>query len=160
MNTLNPSVRTTFAPSTLSAGLAAGLLGGLAEVVWIVVYQLAGGTNAAAVARGVTFSVVPSLAAGPGAVALGIAIHMAIAAALGVAIAAFVRHQLPRIAGTAVEPLMIVALLVAVWFINFFVVLPVVNPAFVTIVPYGVSLVSKTLFGAAAGFVLTHKWQS
>ena len=36
---------------------------------------------------------------------------------------------------------------------NFFIVLPVINPAFVTLVLYGASLVSKILFGFAAAFV-------
>lgn len=157
MNTLSHTVLgRTVRPSILGAGLLAGIMGGLAEVAWIVLYQQAGGTAAAAVARGVTFSVIPALADGPASVLLGFVIHMAIAAVLGVAIALLIRSRLPRIAGTVWEPALIVAILVAIWAMNFFVVLPLVNPAFVTIVPYGVSLVSKTLFGFAAAAVLTY----
>jgi hypothetical protein len=140
----------------LGAGLAAGLLGGLAEVAWIALYQQLGGTAAATVARGVTGAVFPSLAAAPASAALGIAIHMVISVALGLAIVLAIHRLAPRIVGTLWEPLAVVATLLAVWVINFFVVLPVVSPAFVTIVPYGVSLVSKTLFGAAAAVVLIH----
>ena len=37
---------------------------------------------------------------------------------------------------------------------NFFVVLPVVEPSFVHLLPYSVSLVSKLLFGVAAAETL------
>ena len=62
-------------------------------------------------------------------------------------------EALPRLAGTVLEPVAVVTALVAVWAVNFFVVLPVVNPDFVTVVPYAASLISKTLFGVAAAFV-------
>ena len=138
----------------LGAGLAAGLMGGLAEVAWIALYQQAAGASAAHVARGVTESFSPALAAGPYAAPLGIAIHMTIAVALGLALVAVLRRLLPGLAGTKAEAAVTVAALVAIWAFNFFVVLPVVNPAFVSVVPLGVSLVSKALFGVAAALVL------
>ena len=46
------------------------------------------------------------------------------------------------------------AALAGVWAVNFFVVLPIVSPAFVHIVPYAVSLTSKLLFGVAAAEVV------
>ena len=46
------------------------------------------------------------------------------------------------------------AALAAVWAINFFVILPVLSPAFVHLVPYSVSLMSKLLFGFAAAETL------
>jgi hypothetical protein len=44
--------------------------------------------------------------------------------------------------------------LATVWAVNFFVVLPVVSPAFIHMVPYAISLTSKLLFGAAAAEVV------
>jgi len=44
--------------------------------------------------------------------------------------------------------------LTLVWAINFFVVLPVLNPAFITLMPFGITLASKVLFGIAMGSVL------
>jgi predicted neutral ceramidase superfamily lipid hydrolase len=44
--------------------------------------------------------------------------------------------------------------LATVWAINFFVLLPILNPAFVILMPYSVSLMSKLLFGASMGWVL------
>jgi hypothetical protein len=138
----------------LTVGVIAGFAGGVAEVAWIMLYQALTGNEAAQVARGVTDSVIPSLAAAPSAVALGIIIHMALAVALGVALALAIPRALPRIAGTLYEPLTVIAALVAVWAINFFVLLPIINPDFVTLVPYAASLVSKTLFGFAAAVVI------
>ena len=136
------------------AGILAGLSGGLAEIAWIALYQNLTGNASTAVARGVTQSVLPALTSTQAAVPLGLVIHMVLAAALGVAIAIAVRMHLPRVAGTLWEPVAIVGMLAGVWTVNFFAVLPAINPAFVTLVPYEASFFSKFLFGFAAAFVL------
>ena len=137
----------------LTLGTLAGLAGGIMEVLWIVLYQSLSGNDAAIVARGVTQTVFPDIAAAPTSVAVGILIHMVLAVGLGIVIAIAVPLALPRIAGTIFEPVVVILALVGVWLMNFFVILPMVNPAFVTIVPYPVSFVSKTLFGFASAFV-------
>jgi hypothetical protein len=48
-----------------------------------------------------------------------------------------------------------IAALVAIWAANFFVVLPVVNPDFVTLMPYTVTLISKIGFGITMGWIFT-----
>ncbi len=136
------------------AGTLAGLAGGAIEVAWIALYQHLAGADGENVARGVTESVLPGLVSAPAAVPLGLAIHMGLAVALGIVIALALPRLLPRLVGTALEPVAVVATLIGVWTINFFVVLPAINPAFVTLVPYGASLTSKVLFGFAAAFVL------
>ena len=141
----------------LSTGIAAGLAGGAAEVAWIALYASLSGADAAAVASGVTLTLFPALGAHPAAVALGIALHMAIAVLLGAAIAVALRTGVPRLAGTIAEPPAVIGLLVAIWAMNFLVVLPVVNPGFVELVPLGVALTSKVLFGVAAAFVLYYR---
>lgn len=141
----------------LGAGAAAGIMGGLAEVAWIALYSEAGGTPAAAVARGVTGAVFPSLAAAPLSAWLGVAIHMVISVALGLAIALVMRRLMPRFGATKAGFATVVAMLIAVWAINFFAVLPVVNPAFVSVVPLAASFVSKTLFGLAAALMLVRR---
>lgn len=143
----------TITSADMQAGLAAGFFGGLAEVIWIGAYQSAHAQDAAVVARGVIGTIFPSLAHSPHAVALGVSAHMVIALALGVALAVGVRAALSRFASPA-KAFAVFAALIAIWAINFFVVLPIWNPDFVTIVPYGVSLTSKALFGVAAAFAL------
>lgn len=145
--TRSPSKAVTSAD--LQAGLAAGFFGGLAEVAWIALSA----ANPAVVARGVIATLAPSLANSPYAVALGVTAHMAIALALGVALAVATRWFLSKVASPA-KAFAVFATLIAIWAINFFVVLPLWNPEFVTVVPYSVSLISKALFGVAAAFTL------
>jgi hypothetical protein len=58
--------------------------------------------------------------------------------------------------GLARGSLMMAALgaLAGIWALNFLVVLPAVNPAFVALMPFAVTLSSKLLFGAALGWTL------
>ena len=137
-----------------TVGTVAGLGGGLVEVIWIALYQHLAGQDASAVARGVTQSLLPGLTSASAAVPLGLAIHMGLAVALGIVIAMAMPRMAPRLAGTPLEPVAVIAALIAVWAVNFFIVLPIINPAFVTLVPFGASLASKTLFGFVAAFVL------
>lgn len=47
-----------------------------------------------------------------------------------------------------------VTALAGVWALNFLLVLPLLNPRFVTLMPYAATLVFKALFGLAMGAVL------
>ncbi len=136
-----------------STGAIAGLAGGAAEILWIAIYANLSGGEASAVARGVTQTVFPQLITSGATVPLGIAIHLGLAIVLGIAIFVLVRSILPPTLPPAVEPVVVVGLLVGVWTLNFFIILPALNPAFVTLVPYTTSLISKVLFGAAAALV-------
>ena len=137
-----------------AAGTIAGLAGGFAEIAWIALYKNVSGGDAAAVARGVTETLFPSLVPEAAALPLGIAIHMCLAVTLGIAIAVFMRSLWPRAGSRALEPVVVIGLLICVWATNFFLVLPAMNPAFVTLVPYTASLASKILFGGAAALAL------
>ncbi|EEW26825.1 hypothetical protein [Rhodobacter ferrooxidans] len=140
----------------LGVGLIAGIMGGVAEIAWIAIYlQLQGGASSD-VARGIAETVFPGTEAASFAVVLGLVIHMALAVVLGGAVAALFSRAFPRLAGTVTEFVAVVGALVAVWAMNFLVILPIVNPAFVEIVPYAASLTSKVLFGVAAAMVFHH----
>jgi hypothetical protein len=141
-------------------GTLAGVAGGGAEVLWIVLYGRVFGADAAVVAQAVTQAFFPGLPAATLAVALGIAIHMGLAIVLGMAIAVLLGRFAPRLRGTAFEPIAVVGLLFAIWAMNFFLVLPAIDPAFVDLVPYAASLTSKVLFGMAAAVVLQIRHKS
>jgi hypothetical protein len=138
---------------TIRLGVIAGAAGGLAEIAWVTLYAAATDASPAMLARGVT------TAAGVGALfpaapaALGVSVHMGLAVTLGIALA-FVWRVLSsrRLEMANPFPFMIAAL-AGIWAINFFLVLPVVSPAFIQLVPYSVSLISKLLFGLAAASV-------
>jgi hypothetical protein len=110
------------------------------------------GGNAATLARGVTTAagVTALLPAAP--VSVGIAVHMALALALGIALVG-VWQTLARRDTVSLYGFMLAAL-TAVWAMNFFIVLPIVSPQFIALVPYSVSLISKLLFGLAAAETL------
>ena len=146
--------RITGNKNVLTIGLLAGLSGGAAEVAWVSLYSNATDTGGMIVAQQVAVSVVPAAAALPSAPLLGIAIHMLLSVVLGLAFAATIwRLAAPRLGAAAFLATAAVSLSL-VWAINFFVVLPALNPGFVALMPYGATLASKVLFGIAMGSVL------
>jgi len=149
---------TTRRLEVIRQGAFAGAAGGLAEVAWVTLYAGMTGGDPAVLARGVTTAAGLSALLPASPVALGVTVHMALAVALGVALAlawSALRGARPGLSNP--YPLMLAALS-GVWATNFFIVLPIVSPAFVHIVPYAVSLASKLLFGVAAAAVL--RWQA
>jgi hypothetical protein len=139
---------------TMRHGVVAGAAGGLAEIAWVTLYAGATGTDPSVLARGVTTAAGVSGLVPAMPVALGVSVHMALAVTLGIALSfgwrALSSHRLEI---GSPFPFMLAAL-VGVWAINFFVALPVISPAFIHLVPYPVSLVSKVLFGLAAAEAL------
>jgi hypothetical protein len=138
----------------LRVGIIAGAAGGLAEIAWVTLYAGMTGGDPAALARGVTTAAGASAllpAASP--IILGIGVHMTLAVMLGMILALAWQTLSVRRGLTNPYPFMLAAL-AAVWVINFFVVLPVVSPAFIYAAPLAVSLISKLLFGAAAAEVI------
>jgi hypothetical protein len=133
-------------------GVLAGAAGGLAEIVWVSLYAGLTGGDAAILARGVTTAAGISAVLPVAPVAAGIAVHMVLAVLLGIGLAVL----LQVLGARRVATLYTVSLLAlaAVWATNFFIVLPILSPAFVLAVPYAVSLTSKLLFGFAAAETL------
>ncbi len=136
----------------LQAGILAGLAGGAIEIGVVGVYASFTDASAGAVARGVTETLFSQAGAWTFAAPLGIAIHMVIAVALGIALAAALQPLFRR--GRLLGAAAVVTVLMGIWSLNFLVVLPQINAAFVTLVPYGVSFASKALFGVATASVL------
>lgn len=138
---------------TLRIGAFAGFAGGLAEVVWIALYGSATGAPTGAVAQGVVGSLFPALAASSSSVWLGVLIHMAIATALGLGLALTSGLLSSRDHAGYSEDVLVILALAGIWAVNFLVVLPYVNPDFVRLLPYTVTLLSKLLFGLSAATV-------
>jgi hypothetical protein len=141
----------------IGRGIAAGAAGGVAEIIWIFVYASATGADAASVARGVTTATGVNLLLQGSSAPFGVAIHMILAVTLGIVLAfswtAVSRRWPKHLNPYAVMPVA----LAAVWAVNFLIVLPLLDPNFVQIVPYPVSLISKLLFGVAAAAALTRR---
>lgn len=133
-------------------GIVAGLAGGAAEVAWVALYGFATGTPVTSVARGVTDAM--GLAGVPHAAAVGIGLHMLLAVALGMAVVAAFRAPFLRRVNAWPQSALVVLTLAAVWSVNFLVVLPHLDPAFLTLLPVAVTLTSKLLFGVSAAAIL------
>src|SRR3984957_13060107 len=137
-------------------GVVAGAAGGIAGINWLFVYASVTGPDAGSVARDVPKQTGVNLLLPGSLAAFGVTIHMMLAAALGIALAfswtALSRRWPTRANAYAVMPVA----LAAVWAINFLIILPLIDPHFVQIVPYSVSLISKLLFGVAAAAALSH----
>ena len=132
--------------------LVAGLCGGVAEIAWIALYGATSGIGGWEIAREVTATVVPPLAGSASAEATGLAIHLLLAIGLAAAFVAALRFA-PAMGFGSLLTVAAVAL-AGVWAVNFLVVLPQWNPRFVALLPLGVTLTSKLLFGLAMAAAL------
>ena len=131
----------------IAAGAAAGLVGGLAEVLVVGAYSRIAGTHAA----GVAGAIATAVRVDPGSAITGLAVHMALSAGLGVALLAAAKGSgLLRSGSASLAYGWALLSLAAIWGLNFFVVLPIVSPSFVHLLPYPVTLASKLLFAIAA----------
>src|SRR5580704_2737862 len=139
---------------TTRHGVAAGVAGGLAEIAWVTLYAGVTSADPATFASGVTTAagLIALFPAAP--VAVGVTVHLVLAVTLGIALSFGWRALSSHRFNTAgLFPFMLAAL-VGVWAVNFFVVLPIISPAFILLTPYPVSLMSKVLFGFAAAEAL------
>ena len=141
----------------LRAGALAGIAGGVAEIAWIALYSASTGVPAEPVVRGIVVTLIPALATSSWSIALGLLIHLGLAFALGFGLAVVVRlFSRPGRAPYSAFGL-VMGVLAAVWAVNFLVALPYLNPDFVRLLPYEVTLLSKLLFGLSAAIVLRAK---
>jgi len=136
--------------------MLAGLAGGLAEIFWIGLYSAATHTGGFEVSRQITAAVIPACADLSIAPMLGVVIHLVLSVVLAfLCCKVFIGPVIRRLGPALILPGSMVVL-AGVWVINFLVILPVINPAFITLLPFLVTLASKMLFGWAMGAVLTH----
>ena len=138
--------------STTGTVFLAGVAGGTVEVVWVMLFCLMSQLPSSLVAEEIARSFLPQIA-GLSALATGLIIHYVLA----VLVAGMVAMILLRLLRDRVDMRSVLALstvaLAAIWATNFFVILPVINADFVTLMPYTVTLVSNLGFGIAMGWV-------
>ena len=140
--------------SLLQPILLAGIAGGLAELVWVMLYSSLTQVSGSEVARQIAVTLFPALTQAPFAVALGVAIHFALSLALAAAFVWIVWRPFIRKRGAVATFAGATFALAVIWAINFLIVLPSLNPDFVALMPYFATLFSKLLFGVAMAWVL------
>ena len=136
--------------------LLAGFCGGMAEIVWVAIYGAMTPTGSMEVARQIGASVFPAMADSSAAAPIGIVAHLLLSLLLAGVFTVAVWLPFARKLRFAQAMLVAAAALSGVWAINFFVVLPVLNPAFIDLMPYAATLFSKVLFGVAMGWSLAY----
>lgn len=133
--------------------ISAGAAGGMAEVFWILAATSALGTDGWNVARAVGATLVPNLASSSFTPWIGVLIHFL----LSIVVAMMFIQLFGRQLRPAMLFLAALASLTVVWAISFLVLLPWINPSFVTLLPHPVTLISKLLFGLGMATVLMRK---
>ncbi len=139
--------------------LLAGIAGGVAELAGVALCTLFTDVTGGEVAQQIALMVFPQ-AYSPFLEALGVAIHFALSLALAAVFAGAVWQPFLHNRSRAATFAAAMAALAVVWAVNFLAVLPWLNPDFVALMPYGVTLVSKLLFGAAMAGVLNASRQT
>jgi len=136
--------------------LLAGIAGGMAEVFWFAIIGPVLSLNIHDVATGITASIFPAMAASSYSVQLGIAIHLLLSVVLAaVYLVTLGRWSMSRYRLSG-QLLIGMASLLLVWAVNYLIVLPIINPSFIEISTYGLSLLSKAFFGITMALVLNY----
>lgn len=140
--------------------LRAGIAGGMMEVLWVSLYSSFSTVSAAEIARQVTASLFPFATDSSIAPVLGLVLHLLLSLVLALLFISIVLK--PIFARYGKPGIMISSLitLVLVWKINFFIVLPLLNSSFISLMPLFVTLISKLLFGAVMGWTLIKTYPS
>lgn len=136
----------------LKAGTASGIAGGLAEVIFMAAYNLIVGKSGLTILSLITLTFFDrEIAFGSIGAFSGLLIHFALSIIVGIFFSIFMfsdKIPISRVFGSGI------ALLVAIWSFNFFLLLPDINPEFVETVPVNIALFSKLLFGVSMGIYL------
>jgi Na+/melibiose symporter-like transporter len=140
--------------------IIAGIAGGMMEVLWVSLYSSFSSVSAAEIARQITASLFPFATDSSIAPVLGLVIHLLLSLVLTLLFITivlkpvFARYGKP---GIMISSLIMLAL---VWKINFFIVLPLLNPSFISLMPLLITFISKLLFGAVMGWALIKTYPS
>lgn len=134
--------------------IVAGLVAGMAEVVWVGCYALFTEVQASAVAAAISTTVFPQTAGHLLAPWLGLGIHFLLSLGLAAAFGLLVWPLVRRLFSEAVSLVASILTLALVWKVNFFVILPAWNVGFIELLPLQVTFFSKLMFGLAMGLVL------
>ena len=135
--------------------ILAGLAGAMAEVLWVALYCAVTPLSGAEVLRQITASLFPGMVESAWASALGMSIHLVLGIAVAYAFGLLVWRTFARRFGAGATLGLAMVALSAIWTVNFFVLLPVMNPLFVGLMPYAVTFVSKVLFAIAMATTLS-----
>ena len=132
----------------------AGLCGGLAEVLWIGAYCLIYDIHLSMIGTAISATVFPGSELSSYAPYAGLGIHLVLSIALALGFGTIAWPYIGTVLGNTGTMILSIATLALVWKVNFYLVLPVLNPDFINMFPIGITLISKLIFGTAMGLTL------
>jgi len=133
------------------------MVAGMMEIFWVTIYSSLSSVSATNVAREISVTLLPFTENTYYAPILGILIHLILSLILAISFNAIILKTAVHQFGDRCIILCSFTTLAIVWVVNFFVVLPLLNPSFISLMPYKVTLISKLLFGLAMGWVFIKK---
>ncbi len=133
--------------------IIAGMVGGMIEIIWVSLYSSLSSVSATSIAKEISITLLPFTENAPYAAMLGILIHLILSLILAISFSALILKPTVRQFENSTIILCSGITLAIIWAVNFFIVLPIVNPSFISLMPYIVTLISKLLFGFAMAWV-------
>jgi hypothetical protein len=122
-------------PELLRDGISVGIAGGFAEVAVVGFYCAASDTSLATVGR----QIAATVHLDSNSALTGLWVHLALSAVLGVALM-LAWNMLRTVSSRAMTLYASASIaLAAIWVMNFVVVLPILNPDFVTLLPFAIT---------------------
>lgn len=140
--------------------LFSGFIGGMAEVIWILLYSQLSGADPTLIGSEITRSFFHSCNIGLGTALFGVLIHFVLAFIVSLF---FITVIMPLFNLTHNKKRTIVMgllYLTAIWNLNFLILLPIVNNIFVHLFPFVVTLFSKLLFGYSMSLYISRRIQA
>lgn len=122
-----------------------GLAGGLAEVFWILMLGLSGQVHVEDITRAVALTLLPDSTPVSLLATAALGIHFGLSVLIGIAFVALTR----RLQGTRDLLIAGLTVLMLVWAVNFFLLLPLLGSPLPAVLPLSLSFVSKALFALA-----------
>lgn len=134
-----------------------GFVAGMTEIVWVSLYSLFSHVELANIASSISQTVFFNSLNIQIAPVMGIIVHLGLSILLALAFGFTVLPFIERQTTNSTTLIASLITLTVVWKINFFVLLPVWNPEFISLLPLHITLVSKLLFGLTMGMMLTQQ---
>ncbi len=122
--------------------IMSGLLGGLAEIIWMYIYHLNTNTGL----KEISYEIVRTLHISSINPYSGLIIHLSLSVLIGVAYGKIIFEKLCK-RNVLLGVLSSLLILCSIWLCTFKLILPVINPDMANIVPESISFISKMLFG-------------
>jgi len=135
--------------------LISGLAGGISEIIWLFLWSLSSDLHLSKLAHQVTMSVFPFIKDHSFSILLGLLIHLFLSLFISfIFVNRFWNPYLSSRGKLLTFGSGGIALFL-IWWMNYFIMVPFLNPHLLTLLPLYVTLISKLLFGLSMSLILS-----